>query len=258
MSASTPTRPTAKPASGRAATQEPPVGEGRRGSRLWLLDLYKSALGKKYAMAISGIVLMVYVLLHMVGNLKIYLGAESMNHYGEWLRAFGAPAVPGSGVLWGVRVALILAFGFHIHAAWALTVMNRRARPQRYQSKRDYVAADFAARTMRWTGIIILLFVVFHLLDLTGGQVNPDFAEGMPYENTVASFSRPIVAIFYVIANLALGFHLYHGAWSLFQTMGWNRRGFNQWRRYFAVAFAVVVAGANISFPLAVMTGIVA
>jgi len=257
MSASTPTRPSPERAPGRAAAQAPPVGEGRRRSPLWLLDLYRSALGKKYAMAISGIVLMAYVLLHMIGNLKLYLGPEAMNHYGEWLREFGTPALPNTGFLWIMRVVLLTAVIVHIHAAYALTVMNRRARPQRYLSKRDYVAATFAARTMRWTGVIVLLFVVYHLLDFTIGTVNPDFTEGMPYQNAVASFSNPVVAIFYVIANLALGTHLYHGAWSLFQSMGWNRRGFNHWRRYFAVAFAVAVAGANVTFPLSVVFGII-
>ena len=132
MSASTPTRPSPERAPGRAAAQAPPVGEGRRRSPLWLLDLYRSALGKKYAMAISGIVLMAYVLLHMIGNLKLYLGPEAMNHYGEWLREFGTPALPNTGFLWIMRVVLLTAVIVHIHAAYALTVMNRRARPQRY------------------------------------------------------------------------------------------------------------------------------
>jgi succinate dehydrogenase / fumarate reductase, cytochrome b subunit len=228
--------------------------------RLWLLELYRSALGKKYAMAISGLVLMAYVLLHMIGNLKLYFGPEAMQEYADWLRIFGAPAAPEDAMLWFVRIVLVVAFLVHIHAAYALTVMNRRARPERYQSRRDYLAADFAARTMRWTGVIILLFVLFHLADLTFGYVNPnpDFAYGQNvYDNVVASFSVPAISAFYIIANLALGLHLYHGAWSLFQTMGWNRPRFNHWRRWFAIAFAVVVAGGNISFPIAVLTGVV-
>lgn len=228
--------------------------------RPWLVEIYGTAVGKKYAMAISGIVLMVYVFLHMVGNLKLYQGPESMDHYAEWLRIFGAPAVPESGFLWGMRVLLLVAFIVHIHAAYALTRMNFGAvgGMQRYRSKRDYVAADFAGRTMRWTGVIVGLFVIFHLMDLTFGNANPEFVYGNVYDNVVASFSRVPVAAVYVVANLALGIHLYHGAWSMFQTMGWNRPRFNHWRRWFAIAFAVVVTVGNVSFPLAVQAGIVA
>jgi succinate dehydrogenase / fumarate reductase, cytochrome b subunit len=119
------------------------------------------------------------------------------------------------------------------------------------------VAADFASRTMRWTGVIVLLFVVFHLLDLTWGPANPDFRAGDPYHNVVESFQRWPVALVYVAANVALAFHLYHGAWSLFQSMGWSQPRWNVWRRRFAIAFMVLVAGGNISFPIAVLAGAV-
>jgi succinate dehydrogenase / fumarate reductase cytochrome b subunit len=226
-------------------------------NRNWLLDFYASGVGKKYVMAITGIILMGYVLAHMVGNLKLYLGPEAINTYGEWLRELGEPAFPRTVLLWLMRTALIAAFVFHIHAAYSLTLMNRAARPVGYASRRDYVAANFASRTMRWTGIIILLFVVFHLMDLTWGNANPDFVKGDVYANMVASFQRVPVAIIYVIANLALGLHLYHGTWSLFQSMGWNNRRFNHWRRYFAVAFALLITVGNVTFPIAVVTGIV-
>jgi succinate dehydrogenase / fumarate reductase, cytochrome b subunit len=208
-------------------------------------------------MAVSGIVLMGYVLLHMIGNLKLYFGEESMNEYAEWLRVIGAPAAPDTSVLWLVRVVLLVALVVHVHAAYALTVMNRRARPQRYQSKRDYIAADFAARTMRWTGVIVGLFVLFHLADLTFLWANPNPDHASVYDNVVRSFERVPVSIIYLVGNLALGFHLYHGSWSLFQSMGWNNPRFNHWRRYFAVAFALVVTLGNISFPVAVLTGLV-
>jgi succinate dehydrogenase / fumarate reductase cytochrome b subunit len=119
------------------------------------------------------------------------------------------------------------------------------------------LAADFASRTMRWSGVIVLLFVVFHLLDLTWGPANPDFRDGDPYHNVVVSFQRWPVAIVYIVANLALALHLYHGAWSLFQSMGWSHPRWNAWRRRFAVAFMVVVAGGNITFPIVVLTGAV-
>ncbi|HEX9766423.1 MAG TPA: succinate dehydrogenase cytochrome b subunit, partial [Nitriliruptorales bacterium] len=206
----------------------------------WVLELYRSAVGKKYVMAITGIVWLGYVLAHMIGNLHLYQGAAEMNHYGEWLRELLQPAFPRTWFLWLLRSALIVSLVLHVHAAWSLTVMNRKARPTTYQSKRDYIAADFAARTMRWTGVIVLLFVGYHLADLTWG-VQPAAPEawtrGAPYQNVVSSLERWPVAIFYLLANLALGVHLYHGAWSLFQSLGVNNRRFNHWRRMFAVGF---------------------
>ncbi len=221
------------------------------------VELYRSAVGKKYVMAVTGIVLMGYVLAHMIGNLKIYQGQEDFDRYAEFLRELLYPIVPESGTLWLMRLALIAAFVLHIVAAAQLTAMNRRARPDAYRAKRDYVAADFAARTMRWTGVIVLLFVVYHLADLTFHWVNPAADGATPYERLVASFSNPLVAGFYLVSNLALGVHLYHGGWSLFQSMGWNNRRFNHWRRSFAIAFAVIVTVGNLSFPLAVQLGIV-
>jgi succinate dehydrogenase / fumarate reductase, cytochrome b subunit len=215
--------------------------------------LYSTYVGKKYAMAVSGIVLMLFVLGHMIGNLKVYLGAADLDAYGEWLRTVGEPALPRATLLWIVRIVLIAAFAIHIHSAYVLTRMNRKARPVAYASPRDYVAADFASRTMRWTGVIVGLFVIFHLLDLTWGPANPDFIHGDPYHNLIESFQRFPVALVYVIANVALAIHLYHGAWSLTQSMGWVFPH----RRAYAIAFAVVVGAGNISFPLAVMTGIV-
>jgi succinate dehydrogenase / fumarate reductase cytochrome b subunit len=235
---------------GGAASSRPP-------GRVWLLELYRSSLGKKYVMATTGMVLMAYVLVHMIGNLKLYLGPEPINRYAEWLREVGEPALPRTTLLWIVRVVLLVAVVLHIHAAFVLTVHNRRARPQRYRSRRDYVAANYASRTMRWSGVIVGLFVLFHLLDLTWGTANPAFVPGDAYHNVVASFGRWPVAVVYIVANLALGLHLYHGGWSLFQSIGWSRRRFNLWRRYFAIAFAGLVVVGNVSFPVAVLTGIV-
>lgn len=248
----------------RPSDPEPLRGVGEAGekptttrSKPWLVEFYGTALGKKYVMAISGIILMAYVFFHMIGNLKLYMGPEAMDKYAEWLRAFGAPAAPAGGLLWATRIVLLVAFVLHIHAAYGLTRMNQRARTVGYHSKRDYVAADFAARTMRWSGIIVLLFVLFHLADLTWGTVNPGFEHGAVHRNVVASFSRWPVSLFYIVANLALGLHLYHGAWSLFQSLGINNRRFNHWRRNFAVAFAAIIVLGNVSFPIAVLTGIV-
>ena len=146
----------------------------------FLVRFWRSAVGKKWIMAISGIILLGYVLAHMVGNLKVFLGKEHLNVYGEWLRTLGEPAFPRTVLLWGMRIVLIGAFVGHIVAAYQLTRMNQKARPTKYQSKRDYVAANFASRTMRWTGIIVALFVMFHLADLTWGSANPNFVRGDP------------------------------------------------------------------------------
>jgi succinate dehydrogenase / fumarate reductase cytochrome b subunit len=238
-------------------TRLPEVNPSNRGRRApWFVDLYRTAVGKKYVMAITGIVGLAYVAGHMVGNLKIYLGQEDIDHYGEWLRTIGYPALPHGGFLWIMRVLLLAAVLLHMHAAWSLTRMNARA-DVKYVAKRDYVAANFASRTMRWTGIIVAAFILFHLADLTWGSANPDFVRGSVYHNMVESFSRIPVAVFYVLANLALGVHLWHGLWSLFQSMGWNNPRFNKWREWLAWGLTTVIVLGNVSFPVAIATGIV-
>jgi succinate dehydrogenase / fumarate reductase cytochrome b subunit len=238
-------------------TAPTPVVNGQtRQRRWWPLEFYRSAIGKKYVMAITGIVWMGYVLAHLVGNLKAYLGPQEMNHYAEFLRELLVPLFPRSFILWVLRSGLIAAFVLHIHAAYTLTKMNHRARPQKYASDRDYVAANFASRTMRWSGIIVLLFLAWHLADLTAGSVDPHFVRGDAYNNLVHSFERPAVAALYVVANLALGLHLFHGAWSLFQSLGANNPRFNRWRLYFARGFALLIVAGNLSFPLLVQANV--
>ena len=221
----------------QAVTRGPVSGTGHvsKKRKPFLLDLYSTALGKKYVMAITGLIGIGFVVVHMIGNLKVYLGliehdgeqVYDIDVYGEFLRELLVPLLPRTYALWALRLVLIGALLLHLHAAYTLTIINRRARPERYQSKRDYVAANFAARTMRWTGIIVLLFLVFHLADLTWGWFNPDFVRGAVYRNLDASLSRLPVAILYIVANIALGIHLFHGTWSLFQSMGWNSPRFN-------------------------------
>lgn len=237
-----------------------PLRQRRIRPRFWLLDFYGSAIGKKAVMAVTGIMLLGFVLAHMLGNLHMYQDAEHMNHYGEYLRTIGEPILPHTGALWILRAGLILAFVLHIHSAATLTLMNRQSRTVGYKGGRSYVAANYAARTMRWSGIIVGLYLVFHLMDLTwgtNGAATDSFTRGQPYENLVASFQREPVAVVYIIANLLLGIHIYHGAWSLFQSLGWANPRFNDWRRMFAIGFAAVVVIGNVSFPIAVMTGIV-
>lgn len=225
----------------------------RRGP--WPVEFYRSAVGKKWVMALTGIAIMGFVFFHALGNLKVYMGAQDFNHYGEWLRELLVPFVPRTVALWLMRAGLITAFVFHIHAAVSLTRMNRRANAGGYQQSRDWQAANAASRSMRWTGVVIGLFIVFHLADLTWGTANPDFVRGDVYRNFVATFSRPPVAIIYIVANIALGLHLFHGAWSMFQSLGLNNPRWNAWRRSFALGFAALITAMNVMFPISVMTG---
>jgi len=235
-----------------------PVHGPRRRPAPWPVEFYRSAVGKKWVMALTGIMLMGYVFTHMLGNLKLYMGAEDINHYGEWLRELLVPFFPRTVTLWLLRIGLTAAFVFHIHSAAGLTLMNRRANAEGgYVSKRDYQAANAASRSMRMTGVVILLFVIWHLADLTWGTVNPDFVRGDIYRNLVASFERPAVSAIYIVANIALGVHLFHGAWAMFQSLGLNNPKWNAWRRGFAAGFAGIVMIGNLSFPIAVLTGVV-
>ena len=222
----------------------------------WFIELYRTAVGKKYVMALTGIVGLLFIFGHMVGNLKIYMGSEDINHYGEFLRELLVPIVPRTVALWLLRLGLIGAVLLHIHAAWSLTRLNHKA-DIKYYAKRDFVAANFASRTMRWTGIIVGLYIVFHLADLTWGTANPDFVRGDVHHNMTESLSRWPVAILYIVANLALAVHLWHGCWSLFQSLGWNRPRFNRWRSWFAWGFTALITLGNLSFPIAIATGIV-
>jgi succinate dehydrogenase / fumarate reductase cytochrome b subunit len=222
----------------------------------WFGNFYRSAIGKKAVMAVTGVILFGWIFLHMVGNLKLYLGPEHMNEYAHWLRALGTPAMPETTALWISRLVLLVCVLLHIHAAWAVSMMSREARPIGYRDRQS-VASTYAARTMRWGGVIILLFIIYHLLHLTVGSVHNDFRPGDPYHNVVSGFRIWWVAAVYIIANLALGLHLYHGVWSMFSSLGLSHARFNPWRRYFATAFAVLITVGNISFPLAVLSGVV-
>jgi succinate dehydrogenase / fumarate reductase cytochrome b subunit len=236
--------------------------------RPFLLDLYSTAVGKKYAMGISGIAMMGFVLFHMIGNLKMYAGAADFDHYAHFLQTLLYPLAPKGWVLWILRAGLVGMLFLHLHAAWSLTMLNRKARPVKYQSARDYQIANFASRTMRLSGLVILAFLVWHLLDLTFGVVNSQVGNmgtypgdteeiKLVYVSVIESFQRVPVALFYIVANILLGIHLFHGAWSIFQSFGWNNPRFNKWRRAFATGFAAVVVVGNVSFPIAVMAGVI-
>ena len=251
------------------ATQQPPpelspditvepVRKRPNRRKPFLVEIYQTGVGKKWVMAVTGIVLMLFVMGHAVGNLKMYLGPTEFNNYSEFLRELLVPILPRTVTLWLIRIGLILAFVFHIHSAYGLTRMNQKANV-RYESRRDYLAANFASRTMRWTGPIILLFLIWHLADLTWGLhpvAVPAWHRGAAYQNVTESLKRPGVAALYIVANIALGIHLFHGAWSMFQSLGWNNPRFNKARRAFAAGFAILIAGINISFPIMALAGV--
>jgi len=216
-------------------------------------------------MALTGIGLLLYVLAHLIGNLKIFLGVDiltgeyEIDLYSQTLRTLGGNLVPKGSVLLVLRIGLASMFIFHIWAATVLTRRNVVARGEnRYEHKRQYDEAKYASLTMRYSGVIVLVFLLYHLADLTFGYANPDYVYGAIYNNMVASLSQPIVALFYMLANVALFPHIYHGGWSLFQSLGSANPKFNELRRYFALAFAILILVGNLSIPLAIWAGWVA
>lgn len=209
-------------------------------------------------MALTGIGLLGYVLVHMIGNLHLYEGPEQVNHYGEALRDLGGELAPRTFILWIMRLGLISMFVLHIHSAYSLALLRRRARPTKYQNGSDYAAANYASRSMTWTGTIILLYLVFHLADLTWGWVlGDDYIRGDVYHNVTESLGNLPIAVIYIVANIALAIHIFHGAWSMFQSLGLNNPRFNAARRYFAAGFALIILVGNLSFPISVQAGLI-
>jgi succinate dehydrogenase / fumarate reductase cytochrome b subunit len=208
-----------------------------------------SSIGKKVVMAVTGFILLGFVVAHMIGNLQVYLGPEAMNQYAVFLREM----LHGTG-LWIARGGLLVAVGLHIWAAWSLTRMNRKARPQGYREK-DHRESTYASRTMRWSGVIVLLFVIYHLMHFTWGNVHPNFIHGDVYHNFVVGFRRVGPSAFYIAAMLALGFHLHHGVWSFLQTLGLSHPRYNRLRHALAALLTAIVVLGNISFPVAVLAG---
>jgi succinate dehydrogenase / fumarate reductase, cytochrome b subunit len=231
----------------------------KQGPRGLLAQFFESPICLKWLMAVTGLVGLGFVLVHMIGNLHLYEGPAEVNAYGEALRELGGELVPRGTVLWLLRFGLIAAVAVHIYAAYRLTVINHKARPVKYQSKRDYIAADYAGRTMRLSGIWLSAFILYHLADLTWGRgiASDSFIRGDIYNNAVESLSNPLVAAFYLVSMLALGLHLFHGAWSLFQSLGAASPTYNSWRRAVATGFAAIVVAGNLSFPIMVQTGLI-
>jgi succinate dehydrogenase / fumarate reductase cytochrome b subunit len=210
-----------------------------------------STIGRKVVMGVTGIVLFGFVLGHMVGNLQLYMGPEALDSYSVFLHH----VLHGSG-LWIARAVLLTSVGLHIWAATSLTLTNWHARPVGYRATKR-LESTYASRTMVWSGPILGLFIVYHLLHLTTGTVHPSFEPGAVYHNVVAGFRVWPVSAFYIVAMIALGFHLWHGVWSMLQSLGLSHPRWNGLRRVCATVFTLVVVAGNVSFPLAVLLGLV-
>lgn len=219
------------------------------------VTLWRSFIGKKILMAATGLMLFLFVVGHLLGNLKVFEGPERFDAYAEGLRALGAPFLARGELLWIARLVLLASVGVHAWAAAVLTRASWRARPIAYKGF-EPVATTYAARTMRVGGVLLALYVVYHLLDLTFGSLNPAFEPGHVYHNVVASFRVWPVAAIYVVAMVVLGLHIYHGLWSAFQTLGLNRAPSEGWRRSVAAVIAIAIAGGYIAIPAAVLTGV--
>jgi len=221
------------------------------------MRFYITSVGKKVVMAITGFIVFGFVVVHLIGNLQVFSGPEKLNTYAAFLQGLGA-------VLWAFRAVLLVSIVLHILAATQVTLQSWRARPTGYAVTR-YQTTTYAARTMRWGGPIIALFVVYHLLHLTTGQLHPQpmgftarAGEHINvYNNVVYGFQIWWTSAIYIFAILAIAFHLYHGVWSMMQSLGINHPRYNQWRRTGAILFALFVAAAGVSIPVAVLTGVV-
>lgn len=217
-----------------------------RPARFWA-----STNGKKIVMAVTGAVLFLFVIGHMLGNLQMFEGPDKLNAYGHFLHS-----VPE--ILWGVRIVLLACVILHIWASVELALRNNSARPVGY-AKRENTVSSYASRTMYWSGPIILAFVIYHLLHLTAGVVHPggEFVEGDVYHNVVAGFQVWYVAAWYVFSMVLLAFHIRHGAWSMFQSVGINHPRHTPILKKAAAVLAIIIAAGYISIPVSIMLGLV-
>lgn len=224
------------------------------------LTLYRSTIGRKIIMAVTGLIGIGFVLGHMYGNLKVFIGPEYFNEYAEGLRELGAPVFGHTHLLWVFRVVLLAAVVLHVWAAYSLYQDSQRARPKNY-AQRHTLQATLASLYMRVGGTLLFIFVILHLAHFTWGLpgIHPNFSQTDVYQNLIVGFTSYgyIFTIFYLIAMFALGFHLYHGTWSLFQTLGLNNQIYTKPLRAAALGLAILVAGGFALVPLSVLVGMV-
>jgi len=224
---------------------------------MWALTLYRSTIGKKAIMAVTGLLLVGFVIAHMAGNLQMFVGPAKMNGYAAFLKSTGE-------LLWIARLGLLVATILHVLMAWQLTQIKNRARPVGYE-KREPQVSTIASRTMRWGGVLILVFIVFHILHFTTGTVfpmasspdaaHPGFSHTDVYGNVIAAFRNPLVSAFYVVAMLFLMLHLFHGAWSSVRTLGLTKPSRHPLHRRISTVIALVVWLGFTAIPVAVLLG---
>lgn len=212
-------------------------------SRFW-----QSTIGKKIVMAVTGIIGILFVIGHMSGNFLMFKGQGAMHDYAQLLRT----SMP---LLYAIRLVLLAAVALHALAAYQLTMMSRAARPQGYAQRTPQVTT-LAARTIRWGGVLLLTFIVFHILHMTLGTVHPQFTHLDPYNNVRIGLSNPAVAAFYILAMAALGLHLYHGGWAVVRTLGVARPSTQPLKRTLSLVIAIIVAGGFIAIPVATLAGL--
>jgi succinate dehydrogenase / fumarate reductase cytochrome b subunit len=215
------------------------------------LRFWQTTVGKKAIMAVTGFILFGFVVGHLLGNLQIFEPPEKINHYAAFLRS-----VPN--LLWTARITLLVSVILHIWSSWQLWLLQRAARPIGYVKKAN-LNSTYASRTMLWSGPIILAFVIFHLLHLTFGTVHPGgpFDEHNVYNNIVTGFQVWPVSLFYIIAMIMLCYHLYHGLWSMFQSLGFSHPVYTPWLQRLAKVVAILIAIGNISIPVAILAGFI-
>jgi succinate dehydrogenase / fumarate reductase cytochrome b subunit len=218
-------------------------------------NAWSSTIGKKAVMAVTGLLMVLFLFVHMLGNLKIFFGPNDFNGYAHWLRTIGEPVLHNSWYLWFQRFILVVAVVLHVTSAAQLSRRDRAARPIRYQHHPRW-QASFATSTMRWGGIIIALFVIWHVLDLTVGALNPHFIAGQPYQNVVADFQVWWINVIYIAALVALGFHINHGFRSAARTLGIERPDRERAVRFVGTALALGISLGFIAVPVGVMTGV--
>jgi succinate dehydrogenase / fumarate reductase, cytochrome b subunit len=211
---------------------------------------WDSSVGKKVVMAVTGLIMVAYLITHVLANLLVFQGPVRINAYSAFLHGTG-------GALWTARLVLILALMLHVVAAVQLAMRRQAARPVGYQSGREPQVSSLASRTIRWGGAFILVFLVYHILHFTLGTVHPDFVEGDPYHNVTLGFRSPLVVGFYLIAMVAVGLHLYHGIWSGGRSLGISPPSPHPLRRRLALALAVAIWLGFTVIPLAVYAGVV-
>ncbi|MGD0646888.1 MAG: succinate dehydrogenase cytochrome b subunit [Acidobacteriaceae bacterium] len=219
--------------------------------------LWDSMIGKKVVMAITGAVLVLFVIMHMIGNLKILSGPDNINAYAVFLREVGRPELGYGQLLWIVRIILLICVILHVTAVIQLTRMNQVARPVAYNVKKS-LRTTIAAQTMRCGGVVLLAFIIFHLLHLTAGAVGfrpGQFKHLAVYQNVIAGLSSWPVAIFYIVAMAALSMHLHHGIWSAFQTLGFNTSRNTRILQTLCRLIALAVFLGFVSVPVSVLAG---